>query len=55
MYVGLEVFAVGKEGYMVDSARVDVQLDGSVMRYVGRGRLVVVTQGKIEEYTFVLN
>lgn len=55
MYVGLEVIAVMKEGYMIDSAKVDVQEGKSLLKYVGRNRLLLITQSKIEEYEFVLH
>jgi hypothetical protein len=55
MYVGLEVLAVMKEGYMLDSAKLVIQGEKSMLKYMGSNRLVVVTESKIEEYEFKLN
>ncbi len=55
LYVGLEVIAVMKEGYMIDSAKVDIQEEKSMLKYMGKNRLLLVSQSKIEEYHFHLN
>ena len=47
LYVGLEVLAVMKEGYMIDSAKVDVKEGKSLLKYVGKSRLLLITQTKI--------
>jgi hypothetical protein len=47
LYVGLEVLAVMKEGYMIDSAKVDVKEGNSLLKYVGKNRLLLITQTKI--------
>jgi len=39
-----------KDGYMVDSARVDIRLEKSLLKYMGRNRLLLVNNYKIEEY-----
>lgn len=47
LYKGLEILAVMKEGYMIDSAKVDIHEEKSMLKYLGKNRLLLITKTKI--------